>query len=582
MKVGDVDLTNPGSFAQAVPHDYFAFLRKEAPVSWNPRPAEMGGGGFWNIVRYNDIMDVEKNVEVFTNKTNISPLPIPESTLESTIDRSIILSDPPRHTFLRRAITGAFTPRAIKTLEENIAQYAVNAIDAVIEKGHCDWHDVAAYTPIEVVADILGVPSYDRQKLYNWANAMFGAGDPELSDPMRNMMGALQMLSYAQKTGLDRRENPQDDVFSIIANAEEDGERLSLLDMGATFIVLATAGNETTRTQFMQGTLNLIEHPEAMTALREDLSLLPNALEEMLRFTTPALGFGRKATRDIEMHGQMIKAGDQVMMWYCSGNRDESVFENPDVFDIYRKNAKAHMAFGSQGGIHRCLGSMLARSELRAMFTQLLTRIPDIQLDGPVDRLISNFTNGIKRMPVRFTPGKAIGDASSVPMYASHSEPKPMPAPQSTDANVLSAKDGHDIKLVHLCTATLDIGIPTVMENGPRGTRMIVEVTGATWEGEHLNAKQVGGPAGDWALLDKDGSLQIDVRCHLQTEDGASIYVSYQGRSDYMQAGQAPIITAPTFETNDHRYAWLNKVQAIGRGRAAGMNKLIYEIYAVQ
>lgn len=582
MKVGDVDLTNPGSFAQAVPHEYFAFLRKQAPVSWNPRPAEMGGGGFWNITRHEDIMAVEKNVEVFTNKTNISPLPIPESTLESTIDRSIILSDPPRHSFLRRAITGAFTPRAIKVLEENIQQYAVNAIDAVIEKGHCDLHDVAAYTPIEVVADILGVPSYDRQKLYDWSNAMFGAGDPELSDRMRNMMGALQMLSYAQKTGLDRRVTPRDDVFSLIANAEEDGEQLSAMDMGATFIVLATAGNETTRTQFMQGVLLLIQNPEAMAALREDLSLLPNALEEMLRYTTPALGFGRKATQDIEMHGQTIKAGDQVMMWYCSGNRDESVFENPDKFDIRRPNAKAHQAFGSQGGIHRCMGSMLARTELKAMFTQLLTRIPDIELDGPVDRLVSNFTNGIKRMPVRFTPGKAFGDASAIPMYASHKEPKVMPAPQASEKNVLQATEGHDIQLAHLCTATLDIGIPTVMENGPRGTRLVVEVTGATWEGERLNAKQVGGPAGDWALLDKDGSLQIDVRCTLQTEDGAAIYVSYQGRSDYLQAGQAPIITAPTFETNDHRYAWLNKVQAIGRGRAEGPSKLVYEIYEVK
>jgi len=373
MKVGDVDLSNPVVFEAGVPYAYFALLRKEAPVTW--QPSIYGEGfGFWNITRFADIAEVEKNVEAFSSKTNVSPMPTPESTLSSTVDRSIILSDPPRHSFLRRSITGGFTPRAIAKLEERIKQCAVEAIDSVIEKGECDLHDVAAYTPIEVVADILGVPAHDRQRLYDWANAMFGTTDPELSDPQKNMMGAMQMFSYARRLAKLRRANPGEDVFSLIALAEEDGEQLDDIDLGATFIVLATAGNETTRTQFLQGVLTLIEHPQAMATLREDLSLLPNAIEEMLRWTTPALGFARKATRDIE----------------------------------------------------------------------------------------------------------------------------------------------------------------------------------------------------------------VDVRATLETDDGATIFVSYQGRSDYTKAGAAPIITAPLFETSDPRYLWLNKVQAIARGRAEGMSKLVYDIYEVQ
>lgn len=577
MKPGDIDLSDPAVFEQGVPYDYFALLRREAPVSWQPSSYD---GGFWSITRYADIQAVERNVEVFTSKCNVSLMPTPESTLASTIDHSIILSDPPRHSFLRRSITGGFTPRAIARLEERIKQCAVEAIDSVIEKGECDLHDVAAYTPIEVVADVLGVPAHDRQRLYDWANAMFGTSDPELSDPQKNMMGAMQMFSYARRMAKKRRENPGEDVFSLIALAEEEGVQLDDVDLGATFIVLATAGNETTRTQFLQGTLALIQHPEAMAALREDLSLLPNAIEEMLRWTTPALAFARKATRDIEIGGQLVKAGQRVVLWYCSGNRDESVFEQPDRFDIRRANAKQHQAFGASGGIHRCLGAMLARAELNAMFTQLVTRLPDIRLAGPVARLRSNFTNGIKRMPVQFTPGRATGDSAHVRMYATGSDRAVAPPPRP--AAVLQAVDGHAIRLHPLATATLELGVPQVIANGPKGTRLIVEVASAQWQGERLNAKQIGAPAGDWALVSHEGTLAIDVRATLETDDGAIIYVSYQGRSDYTQAGAAPIVTAPLFETSDPRYLWLNKVQAIARGRAEGMGRLIYDIYEVQ
>lgn len=415
MKFGDVDLSNPDTFVEGVPYEYFAFLRREAPVSWQPNEE---GGGFWSVTRFADIMEVETNVEVFTSRTNVKPLAAPDSSLNLLIDRLLILSDPPRHSYLRKLVMSGFTPKAISRLEERIQELTVASVDAVVEKGECDLHDVAACLPIEVVADLLGVPDERRQQLFDWANALFGAGDSEISSLAGSGKAAMEMFAYARELGAHRREAPGEDLFSQIAMATENGERLSDLDLGAFFLIMATAGNETTRTLILQGALTLIEHPEAMRALRDDPTLIPNAVEEMLRYTTPALCFGRKATQDYVLQGQHIKAGDQVIMWYCSGSRDESVFDEPDRFDIHRKNAREHMAFGSRSGIHRCLGAMLARSELNAIFKEIVTRMPDLELTGPATRLRSNFTNGIKQMPVRFTPSERLSNAR-VRLYAS-------------------------------------------------------------------------------------------------------------------------------------------------------------------
>nr|WP_180203593.1 cytochrome P450 [Pseudomonas sp. SbOxS1]NYU03320.1 cytochrome P450 [Pseudomonas sp. SbOxS1] len=418
MKLGDIDLSDVHVFEQAVPYDYFAFLRSEHPVSWTARP---NGTGFWSVTRYKDITEVEANPEVFSSRTNVTPAEVPEETLAATVDRMIILSDPPRHGALRKLIMSGFTPKAISRIEEHIRQLAVDSIDAVIEDGVCDFHDVGAHMPIEVVADLLGVPAEDRQNLFNWANAMFGAGDTRVSSNAGMERARREMFGYAMTLAHQRRVQPGDDVFSQIAMAEMEGEQLSEFDLGCFFLILATAGNETTRTQILHGTKLLIENPEAMQMLRSDSSLLPNAVEEMLRLTSPALAFARKATQDYQLGGQTIKAGDQVVMWYCSGSRDEEIFANPDEFDIHRKNARDHMAFGSKTGIHRCLGAMLARSELMAFIKEVVTRLPDIRLDGDIERLRSNFTNGINHMPVRFTPGKA-NRAQKISFYAANAD----------------------------------------------------------------------------------------------------------------------------------------------------------------
>ena len=416
MKVGDLNLADPGVFLSGVPYEYFALLRREAPVVWEPRgPVD----GFWSITRYADIQAIEKNVSGFTSRANIVPLPLPEETLLRDIDHNLVLSDPPRQQFLRRVIMSAFTPKALSRLNERIKQLAIEAVDAVIERGDCDLVDLAAYVPIEVVADMLGIPEADRPLMFAWSNATFGMTDPEFATVVDAREAAHEMFEYARRLGLERRANPGDDIFSTIAAAREDGEMLSDVDLGCFFLLLVTAGNETTRTQILNGTHALIQHPQAHDRLKADRALLPNAIEEMLRWGTPALCFGRKATQDVELHGQLIKAGQQVILWYCSASRDETVFDDPESFRIDRANAREHLAFGAKGAIHHCLGSTLAKAELLAVFDQMLTRMPDIELAAPISRLRSNFTNGIKRMPVKFTPGAALGDAQRARMYSS-------------------------------------------------------------------------------------------------------------------------------------------------------------------
>lgn len=436
MKIGDVNLADPDAFFTAVPYDYFAMMRHEAPVSWVPR---VGDDGFWSITRYADIADVEKRPEVFSSRANILPLPIPEYTLARDIDHNIILSDPPRHGFLRRVIMSAFTQKAILGINERVRVLTTRIIDSVIESGECNLVDVAAYVPIEIVAEMLGVPESDRARLFAWADATVGSADPDATRHISSKQAAEEMFEYASRLGAERRRNPQGDIFSTIAAAKENGERLSDVDLGCFFLLLATAGTETTRTQILQGSLALIEHPDQRRKLIEDRSKLTNAIEEMLRWSTPAMCFGRKALVDTQVGGQAIKAGQQVVLWYCSGSRDESVFANPDVFDVDRHNAREHQAFGVRGSIHQCLGSMLARSELVAVFDALLERMPDMSLAGPVVRLRSNFANGIKQMPVRFTPGIVLGDGPSARWYAAENEGCPAhSSPSATRCPVTS------------------------------------------------------------------------------------------------------------------------------------------------
>jgi cholest-4-en-3-one 26-monooxygenase len=291
----------------------------------------------------------------------------------------------------------------VARLEPHIREIAANIIDAVAPKGRCDFvTDIAAELPLQVIAEMMGVPVADRQALFNWSNRLIGQDDPEYGITADDAKRAsLEVYMYANQLAVERRKQPGDDLISVLLNAEVDGERLTEMEFNVFFMLLMVAGNETTRNLISGGMLSLIQHPDQWACLRRDTSLISTAVDEMLRWVSPVMSFRRTATRDTEIRGQKIREGDKLLMFYGAANRDEEIFPDADRFDVGR-TPNDHLAFGI--GEHFCLGASLARLEIRVMFEELLRRLPDIELAGPVARLRSNFINGIKHMPVAFTP----------------------------------------------------------------------------------------------------------------------------------------------------------------------------------
>jgi cytochrome P450 len=321
--------------------------------------------------------------------------------------------DPPAHSRLRRLIGKGFTARQVERLQAGIRERARAIVDGVAARGECDFaYDVAADLPLLTLAEVMGVPLSDRRLLFDWANRIIGYQDEEYGqlapagaatppvDP-RSREALADMFAYAHALAEHKRTHPADDVITILLQAEIDGERLSDEEFENFFFLLAVAGNETLRNAVPGGMLALIEHPAERARLLADPSLLPTAVEEMLRWVTPVITFRRTATRDTGLAGVPIRAGDKVVVFYASANRDETVFANPDALDVGR-TPNEHLTFGS--GPHFCLGASLARLQMRVLFEELLRRLPDMELAGPVRRLQSNFQSGIKHMPVRFTP----------------------------------------------------------------------------------------------------------------------------------------------------------------------------------
>ena len=403
-----LDLSNPDAFKDGFPHEHFRKLRREAPVLWHEGehvepgiPAEPGPG-YWIVSRYEDVRYVSKHPDLFASKPGIlvqDPLEI-ETQLAPP---SMIGMDPPAHARYRRLVSSGFTPRAIAGEEPHHHEIVRSILDRIAGRGSCDFVvDVAAELPLQVIAEFLGVPQEDRHKVFEWSNRMLGGEDPEYQLPFeQGIQVAIDMFLYANKLAEERRAAPREDLISALLHGEVDGEKLSLPEFDSFFLLLSVAGNETTRNLISHGMLLLMEHPEAREALIRDPSLIPSAVEEMLRVRPPVMYFRRTATRDTELRGQKIRAGDKVTLWYPSANRDEDVFPDADRFDI-RRSPNDHLAFGV--GEHFCLGANLARLEIRVMFEHLLRRLPDIELAGPVEYLRSHFIDGVKHMPVRFTP----------------------------------------------------------------------------------------------------------------------------------------------------------------------------------
>jgi cytochrome P450 len=394
-----IDLSDHDVFLESVPHEGFAALRRDDPVHWNPEP---GGRGFWAVTRYEDIRTVHRSAQSFSSEIGGTSLEdLEPEHIEAR--KSMIDMDPPAHDALRALVNRRFTPRAVLVWEEQVRKVAGEVLDHALPKGEFDFvHEIASEIPMQVFAEILGVPQSQRREIIEIGDRLLGTADPEYAvpddDSHRHLPfsspAALDMFAFGRRVADERRAQPRDDIMTALVHAG-----LSQREMDVYFVLLATAGNETTRHTISHGLIALLEHPGELARLREDPSLGKSATEEMLRWATPVHHFRRTAALDTELAGQTIRAGDKVTTWFQSGNRDETVFEDPDRFDVGRA-PNPHLTFGP-GGVHHCLGAHLAKMEIRITFEELLARGVQIELTAAPERLRSNFFNGVKRMPVR-------------------------------------------------------------------------------------------------------------------------------------------------------------------------------------
>jgi cholest-4-en-3-one 26-monooxygenase len=400
-----VDLSDSRSFVRGVPHAWLAHLRRHDPVHWQD---ESGGPGFWAVTRYHDCMTVNRDYERFSSAANgTMPFEIGE---EEVAQQSLMMlnMDPPLHTRYRRLVNKGFTPRIVRELEASIHRSTDTIIDEVVERGSADFvTEISAELPLRVIAELLGVPPEDRHRMFEWSNRMVGNEDPEYQQQAEMAMtAALELYAYAAELFGKKRVEPHQDLMSVLTTVEVEGENLTELELELFFLLLTVAGNETTR-NLMSGAMHaFFQHPEQWQRLLDDRSLLPTAVEEMLRFVSPVMNFRRTAMCDVTLSGTDIAAGDKVVFFHVSANRDEDVFIEPDNYDVGR-DPNPHIAFGG-GGPHFCLGANLARMEIRVMFEHLLDRLPDIHENGEVQRLQSQFINGVKHLPVAFTPSARV------------------------------------------------------------------------------------------------------------------------------------------------------------------------------
>jgi cytochrome P450 len=392
-------------------HAAFAALREESRrgggMCFHEEVTVMGGDsagpGYWSAVTYDDVRVVSRNQEAFSSASGvISNDPAPEYLAVG----SIIVMDDPRHTKLRRLVQKAFTPRTLAAVGESVRVRARALIDAAKETGGaCDFVEAfAAPLPLQVICDMLGIPEEDEKRVFDWTNVLLGVGDPEFVPDIDDLKtSAMAYLEYAMRLGVERAEHPGDDLSSLLMQAEVDGERLEPFEFAAFVVLLSLAGNETTRNAISWGMQLLTEHRDQRALLQANYDeMSPRAVEEIVRWATPVIHMRRTALADTAVGETKVAAGEKVVMWYWSANRDETVFEDPARFDLQRENAIDMVGFGSGGG-HFCLGANLARREIQVIFDEIFKELPDLEITGPPDRLQSNFINGIKRMPCEFT-----------------------------------------------------------------------------------------------------------------------------------------------------------------------------------
>ena len=406
LRADDIQLGSPEIWSRTDRDGIFAKLRAERPVSFHPEQAFIdfpAGPGFWSVVRHENVQRVSRDSETFISGrgSNIGDLPV--ELLE--FFGSMINMDAPRHTKLRKLVNRGFTPRMVAALEASVRQQARHIVQTVAPKGACDFvEEIAAALPLKIICDMMGIPESDTRRMFELSNIILGVGDPEYGTTMDALMtAAVELSQYAQALGEERAAAPRDDITSVLMQADVDGDRLTTAEFASFFILLVVAGNETTRNAISHGMKALTDFPDQRRVWMDDFEgLAPTAIEEIVRWATPVIHFRRTLTRDVEIAGQKIPAGDKIVMWYNSANRDERAFDDPYRFDV-RREPNDHVGFGG-GGAHFCLGANLARREIKVMFEELFRTLPDIHVVGEPDRLFSAFIHGIKRMRVEWTP----------------------------------------------------------------------------------------------------------------------------------------------------------------------------------
>ena len=407
----DVTLADLSLFADGAPWQVFEDLRKNSPVHWNVEEAP--NNGFWSVTRYNDIVDVLRDTETYSSEIGAANLEELD-TRQLEIRKSILETDGPRHRALRKMLQPQFTPRALAGYETFLRGITATTLDRALAKDQFDFvADIAADFPIRVLAQLLDVPESDIPQLIKWGNKMVGNQDPEHADvladspesemyrdlPFRSP-AALEVFKYGYELAWGRKGGDGTDLVSVLINTEpSDGIAIDARDFRNYFLLLIIAGNETTRHTITHTMNNLMANPDQLAILREKPELIPWAVEEFLRMASPVHHFRRTARHETVLNGQEIKAGDKVVVWFGSGNRDEDVFADPYKFDVQR-HPNEHMSFG-RGGPHMCLGNSLARLEIQIMFEDLLARDVDLMPNGKADYVLSNFVHGFKRLPVK-------------------------------------------------------------------------------------------------------------------------------------------------------------------------------------
>ncbi|TFV55843.1 cytochrome P450 [Geodermatophilus sp. DF01-2] len=400
----DIDLVNPDTFLAGMPLGAFARMREEAPVFWHPQPGA-SGDGFWAVNRPADIREVSRQPDIFSSRELGSLLQTGEQAGGDSLEtmRLLLLNmDPPEHTRLRETVQRAFTPRTIRGLEPRLREFAEGIVDRAVAKGEGDFvKDVAAELPLLAICELMGIPAQDRGRIFDLSNRLIGFEDPEFqTSPEDAQVASTEMYLYANELAEQRQREPRQDIITDLLHAQVDGHALSVSEFDVFFLLLAVAGNETTRNAITHGMKAFFDHPEQWELFKRERP--GAAADEIIRWATPVMQFQRTAMSDYVLAGQQIRAGERVGLFYSAANRDSDLLPEPDRFDI-RRTRNLHVAFGG-GGPHFCLGANLARAEVQIMFEVIADRMPHIAPTGALRPLRSMFINGIKTFPVRYVP----------------------------------------------------------------------------------------------------------------------------------------------------------------------------------